>query len=70
MVICFKRILEYQLKTQGQFKGEIPLLAHPIGMYSVLWICCISFVSSYYMLILSTFDYTICLMWFVVTILS
>ena len=54
MVICFKRILEYQLKTQGQFKGEIPLLAHPIGMYSVLWICCISYVSSYYMLILST----------------
>lgn len=32
------RILEYQLKTQGQFKEEIPLLAHHIGMYSVLWI--------------------------------
>lgn len=33
MLIYFKRILEYQLKTQGQFKEEIPLLAHRIGMY-------------------------------------
>lgn len=33
MLIYFKRILEYQLKTQGQFKEEIHLLAHHIGMY-------------------------------------
>lgn len=55
MIIYFKRILEYQLKTQGQSKEEIPLLAHPIGMYLVLWICSISYVSSYYYsLIVST----------------
>lgn len=57
MIAYFKRISEYQLKTQGQFKEEIPLLAHHIGMYSALWIYGIrseAHITYYHSLILST----------------